>query len=69
MNILYKPVFISSADQANALPFGTQRLQDGRQGLAVGYTALVPIVAKEETRAPHPDMEYQRRLVTPWEDA
>lgn len=44
---LYRPVLIESAAQAEALPRGTQRLQDGREGLAVGWTALVPIEVEE----------------------
>lgn len=44
---LYREVLIETAEQAEALPPGTQRLQDGREGLAVGWTALVPIEAEE----------------------
>lgn len=49
MTILYKPVLIVTEEQAEALPRGTQRLQDGREGLALGWTALVPIEVEEET--------------------
>ena len=96
MTVLYKPVRIESAEQAEALTGGTVATYgEGNMKLTahrvaslamkpdawnvmddllsssdmVGWTALVPVEAKEETSAPHPDMEYQRRLVTEWEDA
>lgn len=81
MTVLYKPVLIESAEQAEALPGGTQRLQNGLEDLALGWTALVPIEAEEETTTPvqgfagvfhvsRPTGSFpapQRRLVTPWE--
>lgn len=75
MTILYKPVLIETVEQAEALPEGTQRLQNGLEGLALGWTALVPIEVEEETRD-HPGVmlptnppryPQQTRLVTPWE--
>lgn len=102
MTILYKPVLIESAEQAEALPEGTVLIREGHFAFqkyagrfvsadphdlpvahaweVVGWTALVPIEAEEETwepgnpagsriRAPRPPHAAARRLVTPWEDA
>lgn len=100
MTVLYKPVRIESAEQAEALPRGTVAIRhDGdwhdaavklydnawqeasaedwatSNGEMVGWTALVPVEAKEETRD-HPGVmlptnppryPQQTRLVTPWE--
>lgn len=99
MTILYRPVMIESAEQAEALPVGTVVIRRGDSGPwqkvanrlmgdhyrgdgaaigapgVVGFEALVPIEAQEETRhglvglidptAPHDE----HRLVTPWEEA
>ena len=102
MTVLYKPVLIESAEQAEALPRGTVAIRhdsDWRDaavklfdnawqeasaedwatsnGEMVGWTALVPIEAEEETRdhpgimlpTNPPKFPRQTRLVTPWEDA
>ena len=74
--IIYVPRLIESAEQAEQLPIGTQRLQDGREGLAVGFTALVPVTATVERMAAYavmPDWDPERpegqmatRYTTPW---
>ena len=77
MTTIYVPRLIESVEQAEALPSGTQRLQDGREGLAIGWTALVPIEAREERveRIEYSPLGYETnvysetRLVTSWEEA
>lgn len=112
MTILYKPVLIESAEQAEALPDGVLAfapfepdpelmdpeavgfrwsnflvkygdLWEAPEGggdwtmheLLVGWTALVPIEAKEETNTrwdegdPVNDFTKKSRYVTPWEKA
>ena len=110
MNILYKPVLIESAEQAEALPRGTvatygeksAKLTAHHVGNVVtpadawlvmdelmpsaemiGWTALVPIEAEEETRigtlpwigtslaraSNTTNITRQTRLVTSWEPA
>lgn len=103
MTILYRPVLIESAEQAEALPAGTLARHSEGAGMdhahkiaampglmgshwvssmgvesnaaMVGWTALVPIEAEEETVPQsavladwQPDSS-ARRLVTPWEEA
>lgn len=101
MTTLYRPVPITSAEQAEALPDGAVLIRDEHFAFqkhadrfvtadphdlpvadaseVIGWTALVPIEAEEETqgwgfctpacpRGDH-DHESPTRLVTPWEEA
>ena len=84
MTILYKPVLIESAAQAEALPEGTVLVQGiyslvvgndwhtARHESTIGWTALVPIEAEEEhAEKAVAEGEFTGivRLVTEWEDA